>query len=77
MIAVSMTLVDPTTNLRRHSDKEPTGILRANMESDSGDNVKRSGRGGQQQQQPALGEEGDFTVHARVYGKVQAKPTAS
>jgi len=37
--------------------------------------VKGSGRGGQQQQQPppALGEEGDFAVHASVYGKVQAE----
>jgi hypothetical protein len=26
------------------------------------------------QQQPALGEEGDFSVHASVYGKVQAEP---
>jgi hypothetical protein len=36
--------------------------------------VKGSGRGGQQQQRPALGEEGDFAVHASVYGKVQAEP---
>ena len=35
--------------------------------------VKGSGRGGQQQQQPDLGEEGDFAVHASVYGKVQAE----
>jgi hypothetical protein len=37
--------------------------------------VKGSGRGGQQKQQqpPALGEEGDFAVHASVYGKVQAE----
>src|SRR5271156_2232707 len=36
--------------------------------------VKGSGRGGQHQQQPpALGEEGDFAVHASVYGKVQAE----
>ena len=35
--------------------------------------MKGSGRGGQQQQQPALGEEGDFAVHASVYGKVQAE----
>jgi hypothetical protein len=34
--------------------------------------VKGSGRGGQQQL-PALGEEGDFAVHASVYGKVQAE----
>jgi hypothetical protein len=35
------------------------------------DIVKGSGRGGQkQQQQPALGEEQDFAVHASVYGKV-------
>jgi hypothetical protein len=27
-----------------------------------------------QQRQPALGEEGDFAVHASVYGKVQAEP---
>jgi hypothetical protein len=40
-----------------------------------GNTVKGSGRGAQhQQQQPALGEEGDFAVHASVYGKVQAKP---
>jgi hypothetical protein len=40
------------------------------------DIVKGSGRGGQQQQQqPALGEEGDFAVHANVYGKVQAEPS--
>ena len=39
--------------------------------------VKGSDRGGQQQQQPpALGEEGDFAVHASVYGKVQAEPTS-
>ena len=38
--------------------------------------MKGSGRGGQhQQQRPALGEEGDFAVHASVYGKVQAEPT--
>ena len=37
--------------------------------------VKGSGRGGQhQQQQSTLGREGDFAVHASVYGKVQAKP---
>ena len=35
--------------------------------------MKGSGRGAQHQQQPALGEEGDFAVHASVYGKVQAK----
>jgi hypothetical protein len=35
--------------------------------------VKWSGRG-EHQQQPALGEEGDFAVHASVYGKVQAEP---
>jgi hypothetical protein len=41
--------------------------------------VKGSGRGGQQQQQhkPALGEEGDFAVHASVYGKVQAEPNVN
>jgi hypothetical protein len=39
--------------------------------------VKGLGREGQyQQQQPALGEEEDFTVHASVYGKVQAEPNA-
>jgi hypothetical protein len=39
-----------------------------------GDSVKGSGRGGQHHQQPpALGEEGDFAVHASVYGKVQAE----
>jgi hypothetical protein len=35
--------------------------------------MKGLGRGQQQQQQhqqPALGEEGDFTVHANVYNKV-------
>jgi hypothetical protein len=37
--------------------------------------VKGLGRGGQhQQQEPALGEEGDFAVDAGVYGKVQAEP---
>src|SRR5277367_6365273 len=37
--------------------------------------VKGSGRGGQHQQhRPALGEGGDFAVHASVYGKVQAEP---
>jgi hypothetical protein len=36
--------------------------------------VEGSGRGGQHQQQPpALGEEGDFAVHASVYGKIQAE----
>jgi len=35
--------------------------------------VKGSGRGGQHQQRPALGEEGDFAVHASVYGKVQGE----
>jgi hypothetical protein len=40
--------------------------------------VKGSGRGGQHQQQPpALGEEGDFAVHASVYGKVQAKDSVN
>src|SRR5271168_3258985 len=39
--------------------------------------VKGSGRGGQQQQQPDLGEEGDFAVHASVYGKVQAEPNVN
>jgi hypothetical protein len=38
------------------------------------DSVKGSGRGRQHQQQPpALGEEGDFALHASVCGKVQAK----
>jgi hypothetical protein len=37
-------------------------------------NVKGSGHGEQQQpRQRALGEEGDFAVHASVYGKVQAE----
>jgi len=36
--------------------------------------VKGSGRGGQQQ---ALGEEGDFAVHASVYGEVQAEPNVN
>ena len=36
--------------------------------------MKGSGRGAQhQQQQPGPGEEGDFAIHASVYGKVQAK----
>jgi hypothetical protein len=36
--------------------------------------VKGSGRGEQQQQrQASLGEEGDFAVHASVYGKVQGE----
>jgi hypothetical protein len=39
--------------------------------------VKGSGRGGQHQQRPALGEEGDFAVHASVYGKVQAEPNVN
>jgi len=40
--------------------------------------VKGSGRGGQhQQQQPGLGEEGDFAAHASVYGKVQAEPNVN
>jgi hypothetical protein len=36
-----------------------------------------SDRGGQQYQQPTLGEEGDFAVHASVYGKVQAEPSVT
>src|SRR5271170_4108628 len=39
--------------------------------------VKGSGRGGQHQQQPALGEEGDFAVYVSVYGKVQAEPNVN
>jgi len=40
--------------------------------------VKGSDRGGQhQQQRPALGEEGDFAVHASVYDKVQAEPNVN
>ncbi len=34
--------------------------------------MKGSGRGGQQQ--PDLGEEGGFAVHASVYSEVQAEP---
>jgi len=49
------------------------GPARSTIESSHHDIVKGSGRGGQyQQQQLALGEEGDFAVHASVYGKVQA-----
>jgi hypothetical protein len=32
--------------------------------------------GRQQQQQRVLGEEGDFAVHASVYGKVQVEPSS-
>jgi hypothetical protein len=39
--------------------------------------VEGSGLGGQQQQPLALGEEGDFAVHASVYGKVQAEPNVN
>jgi len=41
--------------------------------------MKGSGHGGQhqQQQQPTLGEEGDFAVHASVYSKVQAEPNVN
>ena len=39
--------------------------------------MKESGRGEQQQQRPALGEEGDFAVHASVYGKVKAEANAN
>ena len=31
----------------------------------------------QQQRQPALGEEGDFAVHAIMYSEVQAEPTVN
>ena len=37
--------------------------------------MKGSARG--EQQRPALGEEGDFAVHASVYGKVQAKTNSN
>jgi hypothetical protein len=39
--------------------------------------VKGLGRGGQHQQPPALGEEGDFAVHVSVYGKIQAEDNAN
>jgi hypothetical protein len=33
-----------------------------------------SGRGELQQQLPSVGEEGDFAVHASVYGKARGEP---
>src|SRR5271170_7555244 len=49
------------------------------MHAGRNSSVKGSGRGGRrrQQQQPALGEEGDFAVHANVYGKVQTEPNVN
>ena len=39
--------------------------------------MKRLGRGEEQQLKTALGEEGDFAVHASMYGKVQAEANAN
>ena len=66
----SVTQVSTTRTSKSESDKNATA-----HDADFEDTVKESGRGGQyQQQQPALEEEGDFAVHASVYGKVQTEP---
>ena len=79
-----------TQKQRQANRRQGTGVVTAEKATTAGkfdvnaassqfraSTVKGSGRGGQHQQQPALGEEGDFAVRASVYGKVQAGPNAN